>query len=261
MKRTITKTKSPATKIVLWLIIILMLAVLGVGAYFITTTYFFKDQPNTGHIRFSPGIYVEFNSDSVKIDQSNYNDWRLLYYKNGDFSSTPVELNDSGELGYPTKVYNIISPEFRSAADANLESAPFVARAKLEYKDENDQLLSEEKLNYVFSQTMGREEDNGKLLEFADGWVLGSDGYYYYVGTNTFETLNKDSLFAIEYSADAEYIKIFKTNENNVAQIKLANQSPENYQEQGISEIKIVLTMDFVEVGSDTIDSWFTPAP
>lgn len=261
MRQQNSETRSPVIKFALWLTIILMLAILGVGAYFITTAYFFKDQPNKGHVRFSPGIYIEFNADSVKIDQSSYNNWKLLYYKNGDLTSNPIELNNSGELGYPTKVYNILSPEFKSAADANGESSPFVARAKIEYKDENDELLSEEKLNYIFSQAFEKQEDKGVLLEFANGWVAGSDGYYYYVGTNATETPNKDNLFAIEYSEDAEYIKIFKTDENNVAQIKLANQSPENYQEQGISEIRIVLTMEFIEADSEAINTWFTTAP
>ena len=136
MRQQNSETRSPAIKFALWLTIILMLAILGVGAYFITTAYFFKDQPNKGHVRFSPGIYIEFNADSVKIDQNSYNNWKLLYYKNGDLTSNPIELNNSGELGYPTKVYNILSPEFKSAADANGESSPFVARAKIEYKDE-----------------------------------------------------------------------------------------------------------------------------
>ena len=59
------------------------------------------------------------------------------------------------------------------------------------------------------------------------------------------------------YEEDAEYIKIFKTNENNVATIKLANQALENYQEYGITLVKIELTMEFYEVGSSVIDEWF----
>lgn len=260
MRQQNSETKSPAIKIALWLTIILMIAILGVGVYFLTTSYFFKDQSNKGHVRFSPGIYVEFNSESVKIDQNSYNNWELLYYKNGDLTSTPIKLNNSGELAYPSKTYNILSPEFKSAADTNGESAPFVARAKIEYKDENDILLSEEKLNFIFDQTLS-ENNNGKFLEFANGWVQGSNGYYYYVGENTSASLDKDALKAIEYSEDAEYIKIFKTDDNNVAQLKIANQSGfENYQEYGISIIKIVLTMEFVEVESDVIDSWFSTA-
>lgn len=257
LKQQLRKT-STSTKIVISLILVLMLALLIGGAYFITTTYFFKNQSNKGYVTFAPGIYVEFNYESVKINNNDNNDWRLLYYYEGDLTSTPIELNNSNELAYPTKTYSIISPEFKSATNEDGESAPFIARAKLVYKDENNELLSEEKLNYVFSQTMEREENNGILLEFANSWIKGYEDYYYYVGTNSVEgNLEKIDLAEIAYSEDAEYIKIFKTNENNVATLKLANQSLENYQEYAITLVKIELTMEFYEVGSSVIDEWF----
>ena len=207
---------------------------LAVGSFFITKAYFFKDQDNKGEVTFAPGIYLEFDPKTVLIDENNPQNWKLLYYANKKLDSAPVEFNTKHESAYPGKTYLLESPAFKSGTNANGEAAAFVARAKLEYQDQNGNLISQDVLDKIFSQDFTEVEIAsgyaGKPLEFEESWVLGNKGYYYYVGDNQ---LNKEpetvfDLKKIEYSKYAPYIKVLKTENDGYAYFRLANLALEN---------------------------------
>lgn len=225
---------------------------LAIGAYFITSTYFFKNQETKGYIRFSPGIYLEFNPQTIEIDEENTSNWSLKYYKDKDLSSTPVVLNTADEPASPMTEYFVLSPEFKCGKEGNRPSATILARARLNYSFTNDDsALSQEQLDYLFDETLF-----GSGLKFSSSWV-NYDGWFYYVGNNNVQAITSVSdLAEIEYSENAPYISIFETNQDGIALVRFANQSPENYQSLGIDSFNITLTMEFTEVGSDTLLNW-----
>ena len=262
MRRLYQDTNSKKL-IIIWVMVVVLIVALGVGGFFLSSTYFYKDQPSKGYVEFAPGIYLEFNEETVLIDENNPQNWKLLYYANINFEKDPVEFNTKNEPAGPGKVYFVKSPAFRSGQNENGEAAPFVARAKLEYLDQNGNPISDEVLNQLFSQDFTDVEiaSNyaGQMLEFEDGWVLGNKGYYYYLGDNTyFEEPTVFDLEAIKYSKYAPYIKVFKApGKEDTAPFRLANITIENYGVFGITEIKIVLKMEFAEHLSSISRDWF----
>ena len=289
MRRLYQQDGNSIKLVIIWLVVVVLITCLGIGAFFLSSTYFYKDQPSKGYVEFAPGIYLEFNEETVLIDENNPQNWKLLYYVDNDTSKDPVEFNTKNESTPPIgKTYLLESPAFRSAKNDNGEAAPFVARAKLEYLDQNGNKISDEVFNAIFSQDFTdveiAEGKAGKPLEFERGWVLGNGGYYYYVGeydengnpildkdgdlfeidsTTQYPTAVKrdprvDDLKKIEYSKYAQYINILKTEKDGYAYFRLANITIENYEgEFNLTEIKVVLTMEFAEHLSSISRDWF----
>ena len=263
MRRLYQQDGNSLKLIIIWVMVVVFIVALGVGGYFLSSTYFYKDQPSKGYVEFAPGIYLEFDKNTVLIDEKNPQNWKLLYYANLDTSKDPVEFNTKDEPASPKKAYALESPAFRSGANANGEAAAFVARAKIEYLDQNGNKISDEVFNKIFSQDFTDVEIAsgyaGKPLEFEEGWVLGNKGYYYYVGDNqlTKEPETVFDLKKIEYSKYAPYIKILKTEKDGLAYFRLANLTLESYGDFGLTEIKVVLTMEFLEYSSE-VGNWFS---
>lgn len=263
MRRLYQQDGNSIKLVIIWLAVVVLITCLGIGAFFLSSTFFYKDQPSKGYVEFAPGIYLEFNEETVLIDENNPQNWKLLYYANMDLTKDPVEFNTKDEPAYPGKVYFVKSPAFRSGQNESGEAAPFVARAKLEYLDQYGNPISDEVLNQLFSQDFTDVEISsnyaGQMLEFEEGWVLGNKGYYYYLGDNTyFEKPTVSDLKAIKYSKYAQYINVFKApGKEDTAPFRLANITIENYGELGVTEIKVVLTMEFAEHLSSISRDWF----
>ena len=264
MRRLYQQDGNSIKLVIIWLAVVVLITCLGIGAFFLSSTYFYKDQPSKGYVEFQPGIYLEFNEETVLIDENNPQNWKLLYYVDNDTSKDPVEFNTKNESTPPIgKTYLLESPAFRSAKNDNGKAAPFVARAKLEYLDQNGNKISDEVFNAIFSQDFTDVEIAsgyaGKPLEFEEGWVLGNGGYHYYVG-ETPSTKEPETVFdlkKIEYSKYAPYINILKTEKDGYAYFRLANITIENYEgEFNLTEIKVVLTMEFLEYSSE-VGNWF----
>lgn len=264
MKQSLNSNKSNVTKIAFWILVALCaILIVGLICYF-TATYFFKQQSNKGYIQFAPGIYLDFKDKTIDYTE-NKKQFDLLYYKEKNFENV-VKFNTENEKAYPDKSYYIISPQFKSGINESNEGASFYARCKVVYTDQDNNELPAATLDYIFSKDFP-ENQQGKLLEFADSWKIGNDGFYYYVGNNNAaDGVDATNIQVISYSEDAEYIKIFKTqteNGHDYAEIKFANQTLESYGEltPPISQIKIVLKMEFVEANLSTLSEWLTPAP
>ena len=257
MKQTQRLNTKTVKAILLSIISLLIACLLIFSVIYITNTYFFKDQENQGTVEFAPGIYLDFKENTIKTTNVK-TELNLTYYPNQDLTLTPVKFDTQNEPGYPNKEYYVVSPEFKSAQNANEKSASFVARCKILYTDNANIELTAENKELLFSQNFADANDKGVLLEVENTWAVGSNDYYYYTGnTEITNASSVNDLAVISYSENAEYIKILKTNENGVAVIKLANQTIENYTDYGIDKFHVILVMEFAEVGSDTATSWF----
>lgn len=232
--------------ILLTFAVFVLVSVLSISIYF-TVAYFLKNRENRGYIEFSPGIFLDFNADTVEIDENDPTNWQLLYYANNNLNSDPVVLDTENEPAGPATEYYVLSPSFKCGANGLGQSATIVARAKLNYNFiSSGEELSQEQLNYLFNQSFG-----GQKLNFDSSWVE-YDGWFYYVGNNNVQAITSaEDLAEIEYSPNAEDISVFETNNDGIALIKLANQEPETYPE-GFESFYITLTMEFVE----TTNNW-----
>ena len=257
MKQILKNKNNNAIKATFWISIALFLIIVFSISFAFTMAYFYKNQENKGYIQFAPGIYLDFKPDTIQ-NPENSTQLNLVYYKNQNLTSTPIKFNTSEEPAQPNKMYYLVSPEFRSGKNENNESASFFARCKLEYTDQEGNILTDELMDLIFGQELDADK-KGILIEFAEGWEFRSDGYYYYVNTNDVsEGISASNLSLISYEDDAPYIKIFKTNAQGVVELKLANQTLESYElEYNIKKVNVNLIMEFVEVGSTFVDEWF----
>ncbi|MBO4412962.1 MAG: hypothetical protein J5779_03005 [Clostridia bacterium] len=215
-----------------------VVGILALSIYF-TAAYFFKSRENRGYIEFAPGIYLDFDADTVEIDEESPTSWQLLYYANKDLNSDPVVFNTENEPAGPNAEYYVLSPEFKCGA----HSTTVVARAKLEYISTIDNSeISDEDINYLFDN----QTYNGVRLTFDSSWVE-YEGWFYYVGNNNIqEVTSAEDLAEIAYSQNAQDIAVFEKNNDGIALVRLANRDDEEVYPDRLLSFNIVLTMEFV---------------